>query len=151
MRYIKVSQGYSAVVDNEDYDRLIVYRWYALKTKYKIYAKNENHVLMHRMVLNHESRLDIDHKNGNGLDNRKKNLRICTRSQNNYNQKPRNNRKYKGVRQHYNKWVARIRYKGREIHLGSYETEELAARAYDVAAKELAGNFAKLNFPKRWR
>lgn len=94
-----------------------------------------------------------DHKNRNGLDNRRENLRKAALWQQNCNRGlPRNNTSgYKGVyasRCRYSPWQARIGYKGKSISLGYYETKLLAAKAYDKAALEYHGEFAVLNFPK---
>lgn len=94
----------------------------------------------------------VDHVNGNGLDNRRCNLRVCTPQQNAFNSKPvRGSRsKFKGVKYNTackNKWTARIRINGKQVDIGRFETEEEAARAYDKVAKEVQGDFAWLNFP----
>jgi len=94
----------------------------------------------------------VDHKNGNGLDNRKENLRLCNKSQNHMNSGKQTNNKsgYKGVSQHKNsdKWQAQISVDRRVISIGYFNTPEEAARAYDKAAKEKHGHFAVFNFPE---
>jgi HNH endonuclease/AP2 domain len=113
---------------------------------------------MHRLILGlpPNNGVCVDHINGNPYDNRRENIRICTVSQNNMNRKPQGVCKYKGVS--YNKVSdgkggyytyirSCIRIKGRSITLGSFKTEEEAAKAYDFAAKTHFGEFAKLNFP----
>jgi len=93
----------------------------------------------------------IDHINGNGLDDRRANMRTCTNQQNMRNLRKRRSGSsiYKGV--YYDKrrrtWYARICHNGKNIHLGTFATEIEAARAYDRAARRLFGEFARLNFP----
>lgn len=96
----------------------------------------------------------IDHKNGNGLDNRRSNLRFCTNAQNQHNQRKWGSRsgkplssRYKGVSWHRRgHWRAKIQAQGKRRYLGQFQSEEAAARAYDRAARELHGEFAVLNF-----
>jgi len=107
---------------------------------------------MHRQIINVPVFLLVDHINGNGLDNRKANLRPATHSQNVRNRpkaryaSPRS--KYKGVTWHKRKrkWNTRIRVKGRTIPLGYFDNELHAAKAYDHAARKYHGDFASLNF-----
>lgn len=112
---------------------------------------------LHRYLMPAPKGYITEHKNGNTLDNRKENLRIATPSDNRANSKKQTHRpmtsKYKGVcrkwdkrRQNWTNWKAYIAYKKQRIHLGSFKTEEEAARAYDAKAKELFGEFARLNF-----
>jgi hypothetical protein len=108
---------------------------------------------MHRVIMNAPADRFVDHKHGEGLDNRKENLRIVTCAQNQYNRRKMTTRqtssKYKGVyfRKNYKKYCAQIRYKGKRMHLGYFDNETDAAKAYDEAAKKLFGEFARLNFP----
>lgn len=105
-------------------------------------------IYLHREVMQTPKGFDTDHINGNKLDNRRENLRISSRSENNMNQKKtRGVSKYKGVCWHKqrSKWKAEIKLNGIKKHLGLFTSEEAAAEAYDQAAKELFGNFAKTN------
>ena len=110
----------------------------------------KKYVHMHKIILGDKEGLEIDHKDGNGLNNRKDNIRWATKAQNQANSAARSGR-YKGVSppQHRRKrWKAEIRCKGIRYDLGCFDTEEDAARAYDAKAKELHGEFARLNFPE---
>ncbi len=152
---IKLSYGKYAIVDAEDYDRLSQYKWCAVQKPRTCYAKTfdlDGAILsMHRVVANAPKGLFVDHINHNGLDNRKSNLRLCTKKQNNRNLRPYGKTsRYKGV--HWdkgsNKFRAKITYNGKSIHLGRFVNEDDAAKAYDKKARELFGEFAYLNFPQ---
>ena len=109
---------------------------------------------MHRQILNAPHFLLVDHINRNGLDNRKANLRTATYTQNSRNRQKTNKNtwsKYKGVTFDYRrkKWLARIVVNRKKRHLGSFNNELDAGRAYDRAAGELYGEFAVLNFPTK--
>jgi len=155
-RRIKLSQGKYAIVDPEDYEKLIGYVWYAANALCTFYAqRNENgkSVRMHRQIMNPPAGFFVDHENHNGLDNRKANLQIVTPAENTYNKRKEKgsvSSRYKGVsfRKSRNKWTAYISYRGRRINLGCFDDEIDAAKAYDEAAKELFGKFAFLNFEK---
>ena len=147
-----------AIVDDEDYERISKYHWYVVKNGNYYYAygngkgPEREHLFMHRKVLNllQYDKTCVDHINRNGLDNRKRNLRICSFQQNMLNSKPMHNRtsKYKGVKRNKknNNWRVNISYKGNKYEIGSFVDEEMAARAYDKKAKQLFGEFAYLNF-----
>lgn len=154
-RKIPLTQGKYAIVDPEDYEELAKYKWFAVNNDGRFYAvrsrKNRN-VKMHRVIIGAREDEIVDHINGNGLDNRNANVRFATSEQNSWNQRKQRSKsssKYKGVswEKKRKEWRARITLKGRLIHLGRFETEEGAARAYDAKAKELFGEFAWLNFP----
>ena len=110
---------------------------------------------MHRLVMSRilgrelERNEIIDHVNGNGLDNRRENLRISTNSQNLANRRKNcnNTSGFKGVQPKRKKYSACVGFQGKKIRLGVYDTPEEAARAYDEKAKELFGEYANLNFP----
>ena len=147
---------HTVLIDEEDWEKISEYRWFVWsgRTNNTLYARvsNEN-TYMHRIILNAPKGTMVDHINGNGLDNRKENLRLCTTRENNANQKKNRNNSsgYKGVAKASNcsKWRAYIRVDYKQIHLGNHNTPEEAARAYDAAAKKHFGEYAHLNFPDK--
>lgn len=158
MREIKLTQGQVAIVDKEDYEELMKHKWCASKYprgyvavraesingKYKM-------IRMHRQIMQVEnSKVLIDHINHNSLDNRKSNLRECTKRENAMNMRSQlgSNSKYIGVDfiKKLGKWRARINVYDKEIHGGVFMTEEEAAKARDVLSKKYFGEFANLNF-----
>lgn len=155
MKYIILSNGKSVKVSDCDFEELSKYNWhyatvgYAFRNDTKNYKRDS--VLMHRHILGlskGDGKL-VDHVNGDGLDNRRENIRICTKSQNQQNQKPRhtNRSKYKGVGYYKRdeKWRARIVVDGSDIELGKFTCETCAAVAYDEAAEKYHKDFAWLN------
>ncbi len=158
MRHIPLTQGKFAIVDDGDYDYLMQWKWCAHKAYFSdnYYAVRNVHltcrrsrtISMHRVVMHVPVGLHTDHINHNGLDNRKANLRICLRIQNQFNGKPRRNSasKYKGVYPSRAKWQARITCNCVRLSLGTFSSEIQAAKAYDRKAKELFGEFAYLNY-----
>ena len=155
---IPLTQGKFALVDDEDFEWLIQYKWYYMNVAPNGgYAATGNKPsrYMHRVILNPAIGSETDHVNGDGLDNRRCNLRACTHAENIWNK--RNHRgsssKYKGVVFHSagkrrKRWVANIYTNGTRTYLGYFKTAEEAAYAYDKAAKALFGEFARLNFPE---
>ncbi|MHC4889112.1 MAG: HNH endonuclease, partial [Planctomycetota bacterium] len=153
---IPLTQGKFAIVDVEDYDWLIQYKWHACKCKNTFYAgrvEGGKTIRMHREIMRAPKGLVCDHINHNGLDNRKSNLRLCTNAQNCYNQRASasGTSKYKGVSWHKcsSKWSARIRCDGKFYNLGDFDDQMEAAMVYDDKAVELFDEFACLNFPER--
>ena len=156
MKEIPLSKGKVAIVDDEDYEKLRVYPWYASRCSRRVWyayrsvreGKRKRTIKMHTEIM---GRKLIDHKNGNGLDNRRENLRPATPSQNGANRGKNKDslKKYKGVFKVSRgpSWMAVIRTKGKGIYIGSFPNEELAAEAYDKKASEIFGEFARLNFP----
>jgi hypothetical protein len=142
--------GKVALVDDEDFDRLSR-RWWA--TGRAGYAESRDKdgsvILMHREILGVVPGIWVDHINGDRLDNRRSNLRPATHQQNLMNRGTNKNNQsgYKGVYQELGLWRACIKINGRNRHLGNFDDAETAARAYDFAAHEAFGAFARLNFP----
>lgn len=152
-RYIPLTQGKFAIVDAEDYDRLAKYKWCVSQsgnTFYAVRRRRNKTVIMHREIMKAPKSLLVDHKDGNGLKNRKSNLRLCTAYQNVCNRRPRSksSSKYKGVSWYRRDkiWQVQICYSGKSIHLGRFEDEMEAGVAYDRKAEALFGEFAYLNF-----
>lgn len=154
MKSIALSHGKFALVDDEDYERVIQHKWHSDKNASSLglyYAKTKidgRTVRLHQFVLGIKS---VDHKNGNGLDNQKSNLRPATQSQNKANQRKQigTSSIHKGVcfLKKYKKpsWVAGIKVNGCRIYLGTYSSENDAAISYNHAAKAFFGDFARLN------
>lgn len=152
---IPLTQRLVALVDKNDYELVKEYSWQAHKrnnTWYAVSGSPYSLVYMHRLILGLKTgdEREADHKNSNGLDNRRSNIRIATRSQNSAN-KPKRDGDYssthKGVyfAKDRNKWRASITVDYKTIRLGSFDTEIEAAQAYDTAAKEHFGEFAQSN------
>lgn len=149
MKEIQLTQGKVALVDDADYEWLNQFKWYALLLSDKYwYARRSKRpvVLMHRLILNPPEGMDSDHINRNGLDNRRSNLRVCTRSQNQHNSISKGGKsKYKGVYLFNGKWGARIMSNYNNTFLGCFNSEIEAAEAYNRAAIKYHGEFARLN------
>ena len=158
-KLLPLTQGKVAIVDAEDFDRFKKYKWHISKSSRTFYAsRNKNRKIchkelyMHRLIINVPPGMFVDHINHNGLDNRRKNLRLCTAQQNARNNRPqrRASSKYKGVswRKDGKVFRAQIWHNAKSINLGRFKNEIDAARAYDKKARELFGQFAYLNFPE---
>tara|TARA_R110002126_G_scaffold2337_2_gene13445 strand:+ start:3380 stop:3886 length:507 start_codon:yes stop_codon:yes gene_type:complete len=158
MKEIQLTQGKVALVDDEDYEYLNQWKWYANKfgnifyavKNIKIFKGKIRPVLMHRFLSNNKNtKMHTDHINGDGLDNRKINLRICTHSQNLMNRGASINNKtgYKGVSydKKQNKFKAQIGVNKKNITLLRTNNPIDAARAYNTAAQKYHGEFAQLN------
>lgn len=149
---IPLTRGYVALVDDDDFDRVAARHWYASSGRggpiYAITSVGNAKISLHRFILSARPGSYVDHKNRNGLDCRKENLRFCTPSQNSANRvlDPGKTSAYRGVRwkPREGMWAAEI---GRRTWLGYFDTEEAAARARDEVARKLYGEFAVLNFP----
>jgi hypothetical protein len=169
MKLIPLTQGLFTQVDDEDYDDLSQYKWHVVKAPYTYYvvraitspdknSKNRQIKLrMHRVIMNPSNEMEVDHRDGNGLNNQKSNLRVCTPSQNMANRRSAGRSRYLGVSivylfgGKYKAIRASIRIGSVVLRLGQYPTEELAAEAYDIAAWVYHGEFANLNFKETWQ
>jgi hypothetical protein len=154
---IPLTQGQVAIVDDCDYEYLSQFKWFAHRNKFTWYAQRNSSrangrqtvIHMHRVILDAPPDLKVDHKDADGLNNIRTNLRLATYSQNNQNKRVSlsNTSGYKGVswRKKTEKWVAQINSDGRRLHLGYFESAEEAAAKYDAVARELYGEFALTN------
>ena len=153
LRYIALTQGKFAIVDAANYEWLNQYKWTAMKAGTMWYARRHSKgksYLMHREIMQPPPGMVVDHSDHNGLNNLESNLRVCTPTQNQRNCRPiGGSSSYKGVSydKEHRKWEAGITVKGKRIHIGLFDTEIEAARAYDRKARELFGEYAYLNFP----
>lgn len=158
MKEIALTQGKNALVDDEDFEKLNQYKWYASNERGKWYAArriptiNDKRkiVRMHRIIMNAPHGVQVDHRNNNGLFNCRENLRLCSNQQNGFNKKnPRKDNKLgiKGVcfNKNLNKFHARIMINGKGIHLGYYNVLGDADSAYRIAEEKYFGEFARCN------
>jgi hypothetical protein len=158
VKIVPLTQGYVAVVDDADYERVMeAGPWHAAVKGSNVYAQRKGErrsrqitQTLHRFILGLEGPTPhVDHINRCGMDCRKANMRLCTRSQNGANRrKQTGTSKYRGVSWHKRamKWVVQIKVRGRTLHLGYFADEMKAARAYDEVARACFGAFANLNF-----
>jgi len=167
MKEIELTQGKVAIVDDCDYEKLMERKWFASRQRNSVNGeryyvatnewvpekKRQKTIFMHRIILSPPYGMYVDHVNGNGLDNRRENIRICTHSQNQANTGPLPSNKtgYKGVRRIKNRNSTGCNFPYQAIiiatYLGTYRTKEEAALVYDAAAIKEYGEFAYLNFP----
>jgi hypothetical protein len=160
MREIPVGVSHSRLravsfVDDEDYDLVSLFNWYPFKSNTcPLYARTEVIIsgsricfFMHRFILGLSPVDRVDHRNGNGLDNQRSNIRVCTGLSNAKNRKLNvdSSTGFKGVTFEFGKYRAQIHCDKRKFHLGMYDTPEEAALAYDDAARNLHREFARTN------
>lgn len=156
---IPLTQNQFAKVDDGDYELVVKYRWRAVKQLRKLgpirwYAMatiDGKSVMMHRLILGVTDDLQVDHEDNNGLNNIRLNMRVCTKAQNQHNQRVKTFAKtsqYKGVswRQRDDCWQSHIMVDNKSLNLGQYDSEIDAAYAYDIAAREYFGSYARTNF-----
>ena len=152
MKCIKLSQGKEAIVDDEDFEYLRQFKWHVTDTGYACRKDGRKNKYMHRELMGSPKGLQIDHINGNRLDNRRSNLRVVTVGDNRKNTGIRsdNTSGYKGVSwdKKNSKWKVAIYVNSKYVHLGRFTDIEDAALAYNTAALEYHGEFARLNFIK---
>lgn len=160
-REIPLTRGMVALVDDEDFERVAQYKWttYKAKRTRTFYAYRTINVhgrrtclFLHRFLLDAPKGLKVDHVNGNGLDNRRENLRFATTAENvrSSARASNNTSGFKGVswHKHDRKWEANITFNGKRRYLGSFTCPIEAAKVYDAAAREQFGDFARVNFPR---
>jgi hypothetical protein len=150
--FIPLTKGLFATVDAADFAWLNGFRWHATGTHGRYYAATIIHgksVSMHRLLMDPPEGMIVDHIDGNGLNNRRSNLRICTREENRHNTRPLGKScPYVGVRRHGDKWRSRITVKGQSLFLGDFDTPHEAAQARDAAARQHHGPYAWINIPQ---
>lgn len=155
MKEIILSKTQIAIIDDDDFERIIKFKWHAVQKRrggkfyaersFRLNGKRKN-VRLHHEIL--QTNNMVDHINGNGLDNRKENLRICNNSQNHQNIPKRigiTSSKYKGVTKRKNGWEANIAFNNKRKYLGNFKTEIEAAIAYNNAAIQFHKEFANIN------
>lgn len=149
---IELSNSKETKIDLDDIQRLKPFKWSCINKGYAItrfynHKKRETWML-HRIVMDAPKGLEVDHINGDRLDNRKINLRLATKQQNAANQGKSSNKSsssFKGVYPHGKKFRAVVKYNSKQIYLGLFATEHDAAEAYNKKALALFGSFARLN------
>ena len=144
---LELTKGLKALIDADDVDRVSGNKWVASESGTRFYVVRgcgKTRQYLHRLIAGAQKGQCVDHINGNTLDNRKQNLRICTKQENSWNQKKRNNL-YKGVTKHKDKFSTRLMINGKNLYFGLHKTPEEAAKAYDKAAIKHFGSFARLN------
>lgn len=154
MRTIPLPRGLHAIVDDSDYERVVALspwsvnwcggRWYAYRKD-----GNRRNLYMHRFILEAPAGVEVDHINGNGLDNRRSNMRHASKKENvRSRHSTRGSSRYRGVHwdKSRSKWVAQIMVDRKHKFLGRFESETGAAYAYDRAARQFFGEFASPNF-----
>jgi len=152
---IPLGHGLFATVDAADYEELKKYRWYASHNGPTIYARcrqKGKDTYMHRMIMRPRKGYIVDHIDGNGLNNRRCNLRVCTSRQNQANRGPcGGSSQFVGVFRNKDRWQAGIGCRGKSHYIGLFADEVEAAKARDRKAYELHGQYAYLNFPDDFR
>lgn len=167
-KLVPLTRNQFAIVDAEDYPSVMEHKWYADKGRYKNgkyraqRTEKRHTIFLHHFIMGDPPEGYVtDHINGNPLDERKSNLRFCTRQQNIWNQSKKSGKhirqsKYKGVtkgrfkeKTQQQMWKAYIGCGGKVTYLGTFLTEKEAAKAYDAKALKLFGEFARINFPKK--
>jgi len=160
MKEIKLTKGYVTQIDDEDFEWLSQWKWqvvvrngctsYAKRGVQNKTTKKIITIQMHRQIMDTPSNMQVDHIDGNGLNNQKHNLRNCSSAENRKNRRLGKNNKvgFKGVYEFRNKvFVSKIYANKVLIYLGLFKTATMAAIAYDEAAMKYHGEFARLNFP----
>jgi|ERR1035437_9474536 hypothetical protein len=159
MKAITLTQGFVALIDDADYDRVSAFKWSATKTTTNVYGVRKVRTpsgrttsqLLHRFIMGvTHPRIDVDHEDHNGLNCQRRNLRLCVRGENDGNRrKSRGASQYKGVSWDSGRglWRAYITIRKTSRFLGRFHDERDAALAYDTAARAAFGEFAFCNLP----
>lgn len=159
MKEIPLTRGKVALVSNEDFEHVSKFKWYARKAPTTFYARRTDRsegsprtILLHRFILGlTDPKIETDHRDGNGLNCTRENIRACTQTENAKNRKMQhtNTVGFKGVARITNsyRYQARIWASGKNLYLGCFSDPLLAAKAYDAAARKYHKDFARLNFP----
>jgi hypothetical protein len=152
MTEIKAVSGQTILVDDADYDTLSAHRWYvhlAHKVYYATADVNRHRISIHQMIMNAPKGVDVDHINGNGLDNRRSNLRLATRGQNIANSRMYSNNTtgYRGVIAYGGGWRAQLKCQQRLFTSPNFKTKEEAALFRDELVRVMLGDTVYLNFP----
>lgn len=153
--YVPLTKGYEAVIDAADVPLVGQYNWCAAVKPHTVYARRtdgstgkERTVLLHRVLMGEPDGLEVDHRDGDGLNNRRDNLRVATNAQNQHNQRTRNDNSsgFKGVSWYGRgkKWQVRIKLNGKQRHIGYHATPEEAHAAYAAASERLHGDFGRI-------
>jgi hypothetical protein len=149
VKKIKLTQGKVVLVDAIDFEWLSKYKWYYSYYGYAVSNQNGRKIYMHRLIMQTPEGMETDHANMNRLDNTRTNLRNCEKGQQRMNSGLRqdNTSGFKGVKLHkkLGRWEARIGIGGKTVYLGLYDDVRAAAKAYDEAAIEQFGKYARLN------
>lgn len=156
MKYIQLTQGKETMVDDEDYEELNKWQWfykqhsgggYAQRNSEYVKGKVRRTIRMHRQIMGTPNGFETDHINGDKLDNQRGNLRIVTKSQNQWNRKKQaGSSKYKGVYWNKNtkRWHVQLQMNGKKVWLGYYPTEHEAAAAYAAGVAKFFGSYGRL-------
>lgn len=157
MKTINLTKGKVAQVSDEDYDRVACLSWHALQGKTTWYAvhgrrvgKKMQSIYLHKFILGIGDGQEGDHRDRDGLNNQRENLRVCTTTQNQYNR-----RKYKtgltsrhkgvSIERRSGKWKLQINVHGKQVYVGLFPTEDEAGRCYNRLTKALYGDFVLEN------
>jgi len=155
IKYIPLTKGKFAIVDAADYPALSKYKWHALEVAGGFYAARHERgkmVLMHRVIMQPPEGMVVDHIDRNRANNRRSNLRVCTQRQNRCNSRPCGGRSgFKGVSPQGHKWVSQLKYRGKSYRAGVFADPVDAARARDLLAVDVLGEYAWLNLPEEIR
>lgn len=155
MKEITLTKGFKAIVDDNDFNTLNAFKWKVQVSKHSCYANRVDYssgkpkiIYMHRFIKGVDDKnLVVDHKDHNGLNNTRENLRICSKSENAMNRNPLqgSTSKYLGVCRYKGRWRAGLKHDYKQYHLGDYDDERQAALAYNKKAIDLHGEFANIN------